>query len=65
MSKVKRIREKIPFPKNPPTETEDLRNAQWGHVIFYSDGTCEYVDERPSNKQILDAINDLAINQEE
>jgi len=62
MSEVieKKVIDKYPYPATSPLGVSDLRNLQWGYLIFYSDGSCCFdLENKPTKAEILKKMADI------
>ena len=50
----KKVVEKIAWPKHPIEQYMDAEGNDWGYLIFFNDKTCEFINERPSNEEIVE-----------
>lgn len=50
----KKFVEKIAWPKHPIENYMEVEGNDWGYLIFFDDKTYEFINERPSNEEILE-----------
>ena len=46
------VRERLVWWKYPPKPEQTDSDIEWGWLIFFNDGDCEFRDERPSDNEI-------------
>lgn len=50
---AKQVSEKIAWHKYPIESCTKIEDNEWGYLTFYNDGSYEFIEERPSNEEIL------------
>ncbi len=49
---AKEVLSKEPWYVHPPEPGQTDADLEWGYLVFYTDGTFEFINERPSDEEI-------------